>query len=126
MSVQNQYVTTTIGPTAQVGAATAFTWSWTNQLPGKWYIESASLVPDENQTANGTNNSVYTLARNGASVGSRSYASGNSTAGTPEPLTLTEAQRELSQGDELTWAKTVNGTGLAGTNRVDLVLRRIA
>ena len=125
MAVQNQLLAITLGPTAQVGASTLATWTWTNQLPGRWYIEAASLVPDEAQTANGTNHSIYTLAKNGTTVASRSYAATNSVAGTPEALTLTEAQREIGPGDEVTWAKTVGGTGLAGTNRVDLVLRRI-
>lgn len=125
MAVQNQLLAITLGPTAQVGAGTAFTWTWTNQLPGRWYIEAASLVPDEAQVANVTNFSTYTLAKNGTSVASRAYSATNSVAGTPEALTLTELQREIGPGDELTWAKTNGGTGLAGTNRVDLVLRRI-
>lgn len=126
MAVHNEIVEVVLGPTAQAGAAVVFTWAWTCLRPGKYLIKSVSLIPDEAQTANATNNSVYTLARNGSTVSTRSYASGNSVAGTPEALSIAGAQAEVSQGDELTWAKTVNGTGLAGTNRAIVMLERIA
>lgn len=125
---QNDRHTFQIGPTAQVGAATAFTWYHRHGLPGRWRVVTVHLIPDEAQTANGTNFSTYTLAKNGTTLGSRSYAATNSVAGTAEAITPSASGTtlELVEGDVLSWAKTVGGTGLAGTNRVQVVIERIS
>lgn len=127
MSLHNQYLEVEIGPVASVTGAGK--WYRSVGMSGtKWLVESAVLTPDAAQTANGTNYATYTLRNETQSldVASRSYAATNSVAGTAETLTPTAGLNSVvNGGDTLSWAKADSGTGLAGTNRVRVTLKRI-
>lgn len=115
------------GPTASVAAGTGDVWYFKMKLPGKWRVIAATITPHNAQTANGTNYSTYTLANvtKSTTVGSRSYAANDSTAGTEESI-IASGAHEVDQNDVLSWTKAESGTGLAGHNTVSIVLQRIS
>jgi hypothetical protein len=129
MAVYNEEVIMTIGPTVDVAAATART--WTDVVPGpsgaKWEVVEAHLLPDTAITANGTNFTTFTLANatTAVTITSRAYSAVNSVANTKESLTLVAAAKFVTAGDTITWAKADSGTGLAAGCRCRVRLKRI-
>ena len=78
-------------------------------------------------TANGANYTVFTLtnATQTQTIATRSYASGNSVAGTPEAQTAPSgAAAVITQNDVLKLAKTDPGTGLAARGKFILHLEQ--
>jgi hypothetical protein len=93
------------------------------QFPLDAVIDALVITPSAAVTADGTNNAVYTFTRHtagasAATVATRTWASGNSVALTPETLTLsaTAANLVMTAGDTLTAVKTAGGTGLVIPN----------
>lgn len=123
MAVHNEQHQITLGPAAAVTGADV--WYTRFGLPGRWRFASVHLMPNNAQTANGTNFATYTLARGATTVATRSYAATDSVAGTAEALTPA-AGVEVVAGDIISWTKADSGTGLAGHNTCDIVLERVA
>lgn len=96
----------------------------------KWRLESAVLIPEIDVTADPSNYSTLAIA-NGATalVTARSYATGNSTALTPEQLTITTSAGTALEITEntgcigLTVTKT--GTGVKTQPRVSLRFKKV-
>lgn len=102
------------------------------ELPGSWFIEAVSFLPDDSVTANDTNYTTVALANTTDSVTLHSRATtvagGSLTAGTAVDATLTEgAARVISENDLLTFSKTDSGSGqaLGGTYSLVLVQRAL-
>lgn len=126
--VHNERIRVVLGPTVAVAAGTGATWRDRIDNPGKYIIESAYLMPDDAQTANGTNYSTYTLnnVTKSAVIATRAYSATDSVAGTAEALSVTASAAQVDSGDVLSWVKAETASGLAGRNRVIVTLRRIA
>lgn len=110
--------TATVYVPSQATAGTDDNWPvWT--APFNATITGVKFTPSAAITADGTNNSVYTLQNKGSGAGStsvatRSWAATNSVASTPENMTLsgTAANLNVAAGDSLEIVKTHGGTGL--------------
>lgn len=131
MAVHNELIQAHFGPTAAVAAGTGDVWYEPNYREGKYRIEAVYLIPHNAQTANGTNYSTYTLAKNGTTIASFALdtpATDDQVAGTPYAMTIsaTGATLEVSAGDVLSWTKAESGSGLAGHNTVLVKMRRIS
>lgn len=90
-------------------------------MPWDGYLAKVEVVPRAAITANATNNAVITVQNKGplgagsTAMASRTWAAGNSVAGTKETATnnATAANREFKAGDVLQVVHSSAGTGLA-------------
>lgn len=126
----NDTVVVSIGPTASVAAGTGDVWYWKSRLGAKYKIKAADLMPHNAQTANATNYSTYTLAKNGTAIAAFALdtpTTDDQTAGVAYSLLslIVGTELEVADGDVLSWTKAETASGLAGHNTCDLVLEKV-
>lgn len=116
---------------SQATAATDYNWP-VFTAPAKCQIVSVKFIPRAAVTADPTNNTIYTLTNKvsgagSAAIATRTWATGNSVASTPESFALsgTAANLLVGVGDNIEVVKTHGGTGLVIPDGLIIITYRL-
>lgn len=130
MSVQNDFFTATVQlPTGVATAGTDGDIYVINRLGGKAKVTNVDFIAEADITANDSNYATLTVTVDGTSLGSietDTGGTGDVTAGTNEPITLSGAGSNLvAEGGLVKVAITKAGTGVAVTGVCAVTLERV-
>ena len=130
MSVQNDFFTATVQlPTGVATAGTAGDIYVINRLGGKAKVTNVDFIADTNITANDSNYATFTVTVSGTSLGAietDTGGTGDVTAGTNEPITLSGAGSNLvAEGGLVKVAITKTGSGVAVKGVCAVTLERV-
>lgn len=130
MSHQNESHTDTVQlPTGVATAGTDGDIYVINRMGGKAKVTHVDFIADANITANDSNYATFTVSVGGTSLGSietDTGGTGDVTAGTNEPISLSAAGSNLlADGDSVKVAITKTGTGVAVTGVCAVTIERV-